>query len=198
MKIRSTTVALSLLALLALAVPAIAQENAPAMGGPEMEAMMKAMSPGEQHKHLARLAGDWTYTSKMWMDPSQPATESSGTMHGEVLFGGRYVEHTWKGNFMGIPFEGRGTDAYDNVAKQYVTSWVDNMGTGILQSTGNCDDIGKSCTFTGGAWDPMSGQKTTVKSIITWMDDNTFKNEMYGKGPDGQEMKMMEIVVKRK
>jgi len=132
------------------------------------------------------------------MAPGQPPMESNGTMHGEVLLGGRYVEHHWQGNFMGMPFEGRGTDAYDNVGKQYISSWIDNMGTGIWYQTGTCDDAVKVCTYSGDMWDPTTGQKTTMKSVITWMDDNNFKNEMYGKGPDGKEMKMMEITAKRK
>ena len=204
MKIRSSVVVLSLLALLiALAVPVLAQdkpkENAPAMGGPEMEAaMMKAMTPGEPQKRLARLAGDWTYTIKAWMAPGQPPAESTGAMHGEVLLGGRYVEHHWMGNFMGMSFEGRGTDGYDNVGKMYVASWIDNMGTGIMYSTGTCDDTGKTCTYNGDMWDPTTGKKATMKSVITWMDDNTFTNEMYGNDPSGKEMKMMEIMAKRK
>jgi Protein of unknown function (DUF1579) len=198
MKARSLVVTLSLLTLAAL--PALAQDKpkeAPAMSNAEMEAMAKAMTPGEQQKKLARLAGDWTFTSKSWI-PGQPVMESGGTMHGEVLLGGRYVEHTWKGNFMGMPFEGRGTDAYDNVGKQYVNSWVDNMGTGIMYQTGTCDDAVKVCTYHGDIWDPMTGKKSSMKQVITWMDDNSFKNEMYGPGPDGKEMKMMEIVAKRK
>lgn len=201
MKIRSTAVVLCLLAL-ALAVPAVAQEEpkpaAPAMSAAEMEAMQKAGSPGEPHKHMARLVGDWTYATKMWMDPSQPAMESSGTMHAEALFGGRYVQSTWKGDFMGMAFEGRATDAYDNVAKQYVSTWIDNMGTGIMYSTGTCDAAAKSCTHSGDFWDPMTGKKSTMRSVINWTDDNSFKMEMFGNGPSGQEMKMMEFVVTRK
>ncbi|HEY0511092.1 MAG TPA: DUF1579 domain-containing protein [Thermoanaerobaculia bacterium] len=204
MKVRMTAVALSLLALAVLAtMPALAQDKPkppapPAMGGEDMEAMMKAAAPGEQQKKLARLAGDWTFTSKAWMAPGAPPMESNGTMHGELLLGGRYVEHTWKGNMMGMAFEGRGTDAYDNVGKMYVSSWVDNMGTGIMHQTGSCDAAVKVCTYNGDVWDPMSGKKTTMKSVITWVDDNSFKNEMYGPGPDGKEAKMMEIVATRK
>ena len=199
MKARSFVVALSLLALPAL--PALSQDKpkeAPAMSNADMEAMMKAMSPGEHQKKLARMAGDWTFTNRAWMEPGKPPMETTGTMHAELLMGGRYVEHTWKGSFMGMPFEGRGTDAYDNIGKQYVSSWVDNMGTGIMYQTGSCDDAVKVCTYTGEVWDPMSGKKSTTKSVITWIDDNNFKNEMYGPGPDGKEAKMMEIVAKRK
>ena len=193
------TVALSLLALTAM--PALSQDKpkpAPAMSNTEMEAMMKGAAPGEQQKKLARFVGDWTFTNTLWMAPGAPPVTSTGTMHGEALMGGRYVEHTWKGAMMGMPFEGRGTEAYDNVGKQYVNSWVDNMGTGIIQQTGSCDDAVKVCTYHGEMWDPMSGKKTSMKQVITWMDDNNFKNEMYGPGPDGKEAKMMEIVAKRK
>jgi hypothetical protein len=193
MKIRSTLIVLSLLALsMVLAGPLAAQ------GGGEMEAMMKAATPGEQHKHLARLVGNWTYTSQAWMAPGQPPMESSGLMTAKSVMGGRYIEHHWNGSMMGMNFEGRGLDAYDNVGKQYATSWVDNLSTGILYQTGTCDEGARNCTFVGDMYDPMSGQKATLKSVITWVDDNTFKNAIYGKGPDGKEMKFMELTAKRK
>lgn len=203
---RSRTVIAALSCLLLSAVLAGAAEekkDKPQMApqGPsaaEMEAWTKSMTPGEQHKQLARLAGDWTYTSKMWMAPGQPPTESAGTMHGESLMGGRYVEHHWSGNMMGMPFEGRGTEAYDNVTKKYVNTWIDNMGTGIMSQTGTCDDGGKKCSYSGSMVDPMTGKDTTMRSVITWVDGDTFTNEMYGSDPSGKEMKMMEITAKRK
>ena len=204
MQTRTKLVALSLsVALLSGGVLA-AQEKKPetnemGMTQEQMEAMMKLASPGEIHKQLGKMAGDWTFTNKMWMAPGQPPMESAGTMHAEAILGGRYIQATWKGSFMGQPFEGQGTEGYDNISKQYVSSWVDNMGTGILYSTGTCEDGGKKCTTVGESSDPMSGGKVTMKSVLTWIDDNSFKNEMYGKDPaSGQEMKMMEIAVTRK
>jgi hypothetical protein len=35
----------------------------------QQQAMMKAMTPGEHHKHIAQFAGKFEYTSKMWMTP---------------------------------------------------------------------------------------------------------------------------------
>jgi hypothetical protein len=99
---------------------------------------------------------------------------------------------------MGMPFEGRGTDAYDNVGKQYISSWIDNMGTGIMYSTGTCEAGGNVCNYHSDMWDPMSGKKITSRSVITWSDDDHFRNEMYGPGPDGKEVKMMEINATRK
>jgi Protein of unknown function (DUF1579) len=200
MKIRARVLLSLFVVSVVLAGVALAQEPAQPAGPSqaEMEAMMKAMAPGEQHKHMARMVGDWTFTNKFYMAPGAPPTESSGTMHAEALMGGRYVEHHWKGNMMGMPFEGRGTDAYDNGTKQYVSSWIDNMGTGIMMQTGTCDDAGKTCTYSGETFDAMSGKKITMRSVITWVDNDTFKNEMYGPDPTGKEAKMMEIVAKRK
>jgi uncharacterized protein DUF1579 len=201
MKTRSIVVVLCFCILVPLAV--LAQDKpkepaAPAMGGPEMEAMMKAMSPGEQHKHLARLAGDWTFTNKMWMAPGQPPSESSGTMHGETILDGRYVQSVWKGNMMGMPFEGHGTDGYDNVAKKYVSSWIDNMGTGILYSTGSCDTDGHKCETKGSMMDPMTGKDSYMRSVISWTGNDSFVMEMFGPDPSGKEFKWMEMSVKRK
>ena len=198
-----TRLATAALALTLATTGALRAQDKPADGGmgmsPEqMKAMEALTSPGEMHKHLARLAGDWTYTNSMWMAPGQPPMESAGTMHAEVILGGRYVQSVWKGDFMGMAFEGHGTEAYDNVTKQYITTWVDNMGTGIMYATGACEDGGKKCTTSGAMSDPMAGGSTTVKSIVVWVDDNTFKNEMYSKDQSGNEFKMMEIVAKRK
>lgn len=206
MKLRCTSLTLMLLALV-LTLPARASQHtekkpdqppagAPPMDPAMMEAMTKASTPGEEHKHLAKMAGDWTYTSKMWMGPGQPM-ESSGTMHGEMTLGGRFLQSDWNGSMMGQPFEGHGTDGYDNVAKQYVSSWVDNMGTGIMHGTGTCD-ASFTCNSTLEMWDPVTGKKTTSRSVVSWTGNDNFKMEMFGPGPDGKDMKWMEIVAKRK
>ena len=203
MKLRLTAAALS---LLLAAVPALAAQHsehkpdaAPA-GGPsaaDMEAWQKSMTPGPEHQNLAKYVGDWTFTNKAWMAPGAPPMESTGTMHGESTYGGRYVVADWKGDMMGMPFEGRGVHAYDNVAKQYASTWYDNMSTGIWYSTGSCDDKGV-CTHSGDSWDPMSGKKMNLRSVVSWENATTFKMEMYGPAPDGKEFKMMEIVATKK
>jgi len=204
MKIRTTAAVLS---LLVAAVPALAQhehhDSPPAQqaAAPSMDAAMAAMEaagkPGPQHEHLAKMAGDWTYDITLWM-PGAPPYKSNGTMHAEMMMGGRYLHETWKGDMMGAPFEGHGTEGYDNVAKHWFGTWMDNMSTGMMTSTGSCNEAMDSCSFDAESYDPMSGQKTASRSTITWTGADSFKNEMYGPGPDGKEMKMMEIVAKRK
>jgi hypothetical protein len=203
MKIR-TAVVLSLFALSLVPVAVLAQGDKPApppgMDKAGMEAAMKAATPGEHHKHLQHLVGDWTYSSKMWMAPGQPAMESNGTIHADSILGGRYVLSVYKGDMMGQPFEGHSTDGYDNTTGKYVSSWVDNMGTGIMNSTGSCDTPCKVVTMNSEPmFDPMSGKKMASKEVITWADDNNFKFEMFAVDPaGGPTMKVMEVAAKRK
>ncbi len=195
-------VVLCLLAL--MSVPVLAQQEKPpagmpAMDSPEMQAAMAAMSPGPEHQKLAHMVGDWTFTNKMWMDPSAPPAEGSGTMHAEMILGGRYVYEVWKGNFMGMPFEGHGTEGYDNITKKHISSWADNMSTAIMYSTGTCDADGKSCTMTSQEMmDPMTGKMTSFRSVITWTSDKSFTFVMYAKPAGGAEMKGMEMTVTKK
>lgn len=203
MKLRCT-VATTALCLLVLAVPALADSHtekpAAAPGGmseADMKAMESAGKPGPEHEGLAKFAGDWTFVNRAWMAPGTPPMESTGTMHGEATWGGRYLVEDWKGDMMGQPFEGRGVNAYNNVAKRYENTWVDSMGTGIWFSTGTCDAAGV-CSYSGDGWDPVSGQKMNMRSVISWVDAATFKMQMYGPGPDGKEFQMMEIVAKKK
>ena len=204
MKVRGIAI-LCLLALMSM--PVLAQhehgtkppEGTPAMDSPEMQEMMKAMSPGPEHKLLARMVGDWTFANKMWMDPSAPPAEGSGTMHGEMILDGRYVHAVWKGNFMGMPFEGHATEGYDNMTKKLVSSWVDNMSTAIMYSTGTCEQNGKVCTTTSAEMlDPMTGKMTSSRSVVTWTGDNSFTMVMYMKPAGGTETKSMEMTVTKK
>lgn len=195
---KAACTAVCLVAVLAVAAFAGDEKKAAQQGQPDpaaMQAMMTAMTPGEHHEHMKKLAGNHTYTMKMWMDPSTPPTESTGKRTSEFLLGGRFLEEKYSGTFMGMPFEGIGTLGYDNVKKQYVGTWIDNMSTGIMISHGTCDK--GSWTMTGESSDPMTGKTWTSRSVVKIVDDNTFVMEMYAPGPDGKEYKMMEMTCKK-
>jgi hypothetical protein len=191
----------TLLLVLAASAPAALAGDEKAAGQPQYDpaaaqaAMMAAMQPGEHHEHMKKLLGTYNFTLKMWMDPSAPPTESTGKRTSEMLLGGRYLEEKYTGTFMGMPFEGIGLMGYDNVTKQYVGTWIDNMGTGIMTSHGQCDKSG--WTMVGESSDPMTGKTWTSRSVVKCIDDNTFTMEMYAPGPDGKEFKMMEMTCKR-
>jgi len=194
----------ALLAVLLAAAPVAAQEKPAGTTGMSaeekamMDAMLKAATPGPNHEMLTSLVGDWTFTNKMWMDPSKPPTESTGTVSYTTLLGDRYVQGTYKGDVMGMPFEGRGVMGYDNVTQQFQTSWMDNMSTGIMYMTGRQDPSMKAISFTGKMDDPMKpGTKVDVRQVVRLQSPDKHMMEWYEQR-DGKEVKTMEIVYTRK
>lgn len=156
-----------------------------------MEAMAKASTPGEAHKKLDALAGKFSVKSKMWMDPSKPAEESTGAAERKWIMGNRYLQETYQGTFMGQTFDGMGISGYDNVTKKYFGSWIDSGSTSMTLSRGAMS--GNTITYKGMMTDPMAGKEVpyTMKMIIA--DNDNHKMEMWGPGPGGKEMKWMEL-----
>src|SRR5262249_19692746 len=127
----------------------------------EMEAYMKAGTPGPQHKRLDAMAGSWTYKLKMWMDPNQKTPmESHGTAERKWILGGRFLQEDVhdKGEMFGQPFTGFGITGYDNMQKKYTAMWIDSMTTSIITSLGTADASGNVITFRSEQLDPLTGK----------------------------------------
>ena len=164
-----------------------------------MEKMAKAATPGPQHQMLAKMAGDWNATVKYQMDPSQPWQEEHSTSTVTSLMDGRYSQEVTSGSMMGQPFSGMGITGYDNVTGKFISTWIDNMGTGMLSSTGTIDKSGKVINWVGSMSDPVTGKPTKERMVTTFADDDHHTFEMYGTPPGGKkEMKMMVIEYSRK
>jgi hypothetical protein len=160
------------------------------------EAMAKAGTPGDAHKKLDGMVGKWDAKVTMWPMPGMDPMTSTGTSESRWVMGGRYIEQRFSGNVMGMTFDGMGHTGYDNVKKQYFSTWMDSMSTGMMMSTGTMDDD-KSFTFTGTMADPMTGKDCTVISKVRVVDADHHHFEMWGPDMQGKNYKMMEIAYTR-
>jgi hypothetical protein len=164
-----------------------------------MKNWMAYMTPGEPHALLAKANGEWETENTMWMSPDAPPTVSKGSCVNKMIMGGRYQVSENKGDFNGMPFEGISTVAYDNAKKVFVSSWIDNFGTGIMQMEGTYDSTTKTIHFAGNMIDPMTGKDCHMKENFTMIDDNNQMIEMFAPTPDGKgEYKNMNIKFTRK
>jgi hypothetical protein len=171
---------------------------APAMDPAMMEAMMKAGQPGDPHKKLDGMVGNWDTKATFWMMPGMDPMTSMGTSANQWVMGGRYLEQRYKGDMAGMAFEGVGYSGYDNVKKQYWGTWMDNMSTAMMTSTGSASADGKTWEFTATMSDPMTGKDSTANEKITVIDADHHTMEMWVPGPDGKMFKNMEINYSRK
>jgi len=163
-----------------------------------MEMMMKMATPGEAHKKLEVLVGNWNVKNTMWMDPSKEPTVSEGSSEHKWVLGGRFLEQKFEGQFMGMPFSGLGYTGYDNYKKKYVGVWMDTAGTAVMNTTGSFTAAGKVLRSTARMDDFTTGKVVTVREDVTFVSNNEVKMEMFGPAPDGKEYRMMEIVYTRK
>jgi hypothetical protein len=174
--------------------PAAATETpAPPMdSAAKMKAWMEYMTPGDAHKVLAAGAGSWKTETTMWMEPGAPAQSSTGKASNEMILGGRYQRTVHKSQMMGESFEGEGLTAYDNAKKLFVSSWVDNMGTGVMVLEGPWDESTKSMTLKGTCTDPTTGKDMAIREVYRIIDDTHHEMQMFCT-QDGKEYKNMEM-----
>ena len=162
-----------------------------------IEIYTKLATPGEPHKLFTSLAGSWTTKTKEWMDPQKPPIESNGSADMRMLLDGRYLQQEITGNMHERPFSAIWTIAYDNLLKQYVSTWISTMGTGIFMMDGTASADGKTITLTGQHAE-VGGGHMTHRAIWRIVDSNTQEFVMYGTHHGGKEMKMFETIYTRK
>ncbi len=75
--------------------------------------------------------------------------------------------------------------------------WDDSLGTGIMASTGSCNDDWTICTYEGIGPDPMTGTTKNSKMVDRKIDADHFVFEMYDTTPDGKEWVTFQITYKR-
>jgi hypothetical protein len=174
--------------------PAFSQDDKQAA---EQKAWMDYMTPGNAHQMLAKSNGEWNEEMTMWMEPGAQPVKSTATAVNTMILGGRYQHSKHTGNVMGMPFEGVAITGFDNIKKVYVSTWIDNMGTGIMYSEGKWNEATKTVEFKGTGVDPMSGKELKIRQVMKIVDDNTETMEMFTT-VDGKEFKSMEIKMTRK
>ena len=166
----------------------------------DMQAMMVAWknagTPGQPHQILKPMVGKWKLSIKMWMDPTQPPTEATGTAESKLVLGDRFVQTSVSSSFMGEPFNGIATTGYDNVKKKYVGTWVDSMTTAIMRSEGSASADGKVLTMQAVCSDPMTGKEKKTRMVTKIESDDKMVDEAFEKR-GGKEVKTMEIVYTR-
>lgn len=166
----------------------------------DMQEMMKVwteyMTPGPMHEMMAKNVGTWKTTTTFWNYPGAEPAVSEGTAEMESILGGRYFKTVHNSMVMGKPMEGWSIDAYDNGKKEFISIWIDNMGSGVAISRGNYDETTGTHHHTGTMYDAMAGKDSQFRSVVTQVDDNKISFDMYTEY-DGQEFKMMEMVYTR-
>jgi len=164
-------------------------------------AMQKAMEdfakPGDMHKWLAKFTGTWDGRIIEFSNPAKPDTSKAVEVVGMML-NGLYQTTAFSGKMQGMTFEGRSITGYDNAKKEFVSSWIDNMSSGIVSMTGTYDEKTKTLNLAGTQTNPVTAKDMSIRQEMIIVDDDSYTLVMYGTGQDGKEAKFMEGFFKRR
>lgn len=180
----------------------VAVGSLPAADAPTPAAVLKALAeagrPGAEHEKLQPFIGNWTFTMKMWTDPSQPPAVLKGEIDREWVMGGRFVQESVRGACSeGESFEGLGLIGYDRSQQKYTTMHACGMCGLIMNGASSVNADGTKFVCSRDEKCPLTGE--TVQS----------REEMVIESPDrivlttyrevgGKEFKAMELVSVRR
>ena len=149
--------------------------------------MTQVMTPGPAHHQLARMAGDYTFTSKFLM-PGAPATETAGTAKLEMQLDGRFLREENSGTMAGQPYRGLRYYGHNNATNKYEGMWTWTMSTALMFLSGSSSDGGKTIDWTA-TCDDETGVRQSLHIIMRRDGDDRFVIRIEGRdgGPTLEE-----------
>ncbi len=159
----------------------------------EMAASTALSEPSKEHEFLEKLVGTWNAKTLFWMAPDAPLIENTGVSTNEMILGGRFLRSSFVGEMFG-PFEGIGVDGFDRLKQKYVSTWMDNKGTTIMNFEGEVRGNVRTmiCEL-----ESADGDTSRMKLVTTIVGENEHKAEAYEPQAGGGFRKTMEIVYTR-
>lgn len=148
--------------------------------------MLRATQPGEHHKQLDSLVGEWEVEIRFRYGAGLER-EAKVTSTAKWVLGGRFIEKEYR--ISGSEFlEYLG---YDNHKKKFIGTKMDNMDTGILFTEGAISGDGKTITLTGTRTDPLTGTTGDLRTVIVMTDRDHYTVEWYQTGQNGKEERVV-------
>jgi hypothetical protein len=154
-------------------------------------------SSGSPHRFLASLAGSWTGTSKLWLEPDKLADESPVVGSIQLVLDGRFAIYLYQGSIEGEAQHGMFTFGYNTQLNRYEASWVDSFhnNTAIMFCTGTATESGFSVL--GSYTDPAGGPDWGWRTEVEFVDEDHLTITAYNIHPEYGEAKATEAKLTR-
>lgn len=184
-------------------VPALSQDTGDDEGadtsGDEMEAWKKLQEPGDPHKLLEKMAGDWDMQFKMWMQPDADPTVMEMTTTLEMIYGGRFLHGTYEMTEGPFPHNGETLFGYSNTEQKYQWMRTTDMDTHLRVYEGTYDEKTKTIKTQAEYSMEWSGETHEVKETNVWTfhGDDKFTMEVLTKYGEMDPIKEVEITYTR-
>lgn len=184
---------LTALLILALAVPALAQDAKKKTAEEEMmEYYIETAKPVAQHQRLADLTGDWNVTTKLWFDPAGQPKVATGKGKGRLILGGRFavVETDLGGE---LPSQSMTIFGFDRRTDEYTLVGLDTLGTYWIDAAGKA--AGEKIVLDGSYAQPPKNEQQKYRFVWTRSANGELMTLYFLTG--GQDVKVAETAFTR-
>lgn len=154
--------------------------------------------PGEEHKLLSQLVGDWDQEYRFYMTPATEPIVSYGTSSHEMILGGRYLKMSAEGETMGQIVEGLTILGFDKRLQVFTFYGFDTMGTYAINPEGTYDKETNTITYTGKNYEPAMKTFSDYRIVMKIIDQDNYTFDLFFTFPGKEETRMLEMISKRK
>jgi len=154
-------------------------------------------TPSTPHHFLAQLAGGWSGTSKLWLEPEKLLDEAPLVGNIQIVLDGRFALFLYQTSVEGEAQHGMFTFGYNTTLEQYETSWLDSWhnNTANMFCVGSARENG--FIVLGNFPDPNEGPDWGWRTEVELVDKDHLTITAYNITPEGEEAKATEAQLTR-
>lgn len=169
-----------------------------------MPASARLALPGENHRWLEPLVGQWNVEMRVFFAPGQaPLVSKEMTATRDWILGRRYLREDLSGVFAGNPANRIATLGFNNLDERWELSTIDTFEpgqmvyTGVARGSANRFELRGESTEAGMGAAP-TGRKRELRYAFEIMDADKNIQKIYLKYPAQPEMLFVEQIFTRK
>lgn len=157
----------------------------------------KYATPGEEHLLLHRLLGPWRMEFDLGIGIGGQRVQQTGLGQGRLILGGRFVELRHSLGAANGPVEAVKTWGFDRIYQQYVGTYMDTLGTGLLTFKGSWDEERQTLWEWGILSDAARGMRHPITAALQLGNPDLLIYNFSFPGPGGKLADYMQIRMQR-
>ncbi len=167
-------------------------------GDVDMNAVLAAAVPGEEHERLSSLVGDWDIEMRVAIEPGRPPSVMTGRAKNTMELGGRFLRTEARAGEGAAAAETLVIVGFDRRYERYTYVGFESYGTHYITAEGSYDDATRTITMAGENSDPLLQITSRYDMLIRFIDENEYETAVVFKEPGGVRTRLVEVTYRRR